>query len=258
VRWTRGYVEIRGEAGVGKSAVLKHLATGLAHESQVIVLNPNRTTPNGWSALRGALHFDGTAHDLLADLASDGGAVLFIDSLDNFTEAEQKTAIDLDREVAQIPGFAVVATARHGFAIDEPNWLPAEALDRLGRTPPVVIGELSESEIAELRDAVPALARLLAADHPARDVIRNLYRLSGLSGVPATEPVPRTEIDMAQQWWQSADGRQQGRSRAGGRAAQNGSQVGLAHAPTRVTKSVSGLQESRQARFLSSDGLQWI
>jgi hypothetical protein len=52
------YVEIRGEAGVGKSGVLKHFAEQIATEASVVVLSPNRTTPNGWTAMRAVLGFD--------------------------------------------------------------------------------------------------------------------------------------------------------------------------------------------------------
>jgi hypothetical protein len=108
------YVEIRGEAGVGKSAVLKQVAKQLAQESQIIVLSPNRTTPNGWSAMRATLGFDGTAHQLLVDMAASGGAVLFVDSLENFSEAEQKTVIDLVREAAArvLPSGCCIRWAR--------------------------------------------------------------------------------------------------------------------------------------------------
>jgi hypothetical protein len=36
------YVEIRGDAGVGKSGVLKHCAEQISGEAQVIVLSPSR------------------------------------------------------------------------------------------------------------------------------------------------------------------------------------------------------------------------
>ena len=68
------YVEIRGDAGVGKSGLLKHFAEQVAMEAPVIVLSPGRTTPRGWTAMRAVLGFDGTARDLLTDLAGDGGA----------------------------------------------------------------------------------------------------------------------------------------------------------------------------------------
>jgi hypothetical protein len=66
------YVEIRGDAGVGKSGVLKHFAQQIAIESQVIVFSPGRTIPKGWTAMRAALGFDGTARDLLVDIAAGG------------------------------------------------------------------------------------------------------------------------------------------------------------------------------------------
>ena len=39
------YVEIRGDAGVGKSGLMKHFAEQVAMETPVIVLTPSRTTP---------------------------------------------------------------------------------------------------------------------------------------------------------------------------------------------------------------------
>src|SRR5262249_23695694 len=85
------YVEIRGDAGVGKSAVLKYFAEQMWAESRVAVLSPGRTARRGWTAMRRELGFDGTARELLSDLASDGGAALFIDGLDFFDEDERKT-----------------------------------------------------------------------------------------------------------------------------------------------------------------------
>lgn len=201
------YVEIRGDAGVGKSGVLKHFAQQVAIESQVIVFSPGRTIPKGWTAMRAALGFDGTARDLLVDIAAGGGATLFIDNLDLFIDEERRTVVDIIREAAGVPGFSVIVTARRNFGIEEPNWLPAEILDRLGRSEPVMINELTDSEVGEIKHAAPALSSLLADNHPARKVARNLFRLSRLANLQVDEPTPRTEVDMAEQWWQSADGR---------------------------------------------------
>lgn len=201
------YIDIRGESGVGKSGLLKHLASQVATEAQVIVLSPNRTTPKGWLAFRAILFFDGSAHDLLSDLAGDGGAFLFVDNIDLFSEEERVTVIDLVRAAADVPRFAVVSTGRLNFGVDESNWLPRDALDRLGQTDPIVINELSNSEIEEIQHAAPRLASLLADGHPARDVTRNLFRLARLASRPQNEPYPRTEAEMAEQWWQTADGR---------------------------------------------------
>ena len=201
----RRYVEIRGDAGVGKSGVLKHFAKQVATESQVIVLSPSRTIPKGWLAMRAALGFDGSAHDLLSDLAS-GGGMLFLDNLDFYDKEERLTVIDLLREAANIPGMLVIATARRNFGIAEPSWLPEVALNELGQAEPVIIDELTETETEELRDTAPQLRALLADTHPARAVARNLFRLSRLANRPSHASVPRTEVEMAEQWWNSADG----------------------------------------------------
>jgi hypothetical protein len=76
------YLEIRGDAGVGKSGLLKHLAEQIATEAGIMVLSPGRTPPRGWSAMQAALDFDGSARELLADMAGDGAAVIFVDNLD--------------------------------------------------------------------------------------------------------------------------------------------------------------------------------
>jgi hypothetical protein len=200
------YVEIRGDAGVGKSGILKHFAEQAATESAIIALSPARTVPKGWTMLKAAIGFDGLAYDLLSELAGNGGAILFIDGLDFFGAEERLTAIDLVREAAEVPGMSVVVTARRDFGTDEPSWLPQEALDKLGRATPVVIDELSAKETAELGFAAPQLTALLSESHPARQVARNLYRLSRLASRPSGAPPLRTEAEMAEDWWLSADG----------------------------------------------------
>lgn len=200
------YVEIRGDAGVGKSGVLRQLAEQLSAESQVVVLSPGRCVPRGWQAMRAQFDFDGSVRDLLVELANDGGVTLFIDNLDFFSDEERLTVVDLIREAASVPGISVIVTARPGFGIDEPSWLPADALDRLGRAAPVEIDGLSKAEIEQLKVGDPTLALLLADTHPAHQVTRNLFRLARLANQAATDPLPRTEVDMAEQWWKTADG----------------------------------------------------
>lgn len=200
------YVEIRGNAGVGKSGVLKHFAQRVLAEAAIIALSPARTLPKGWLALRSAIGFDGTAHDLISELAGSGGAILFIDSLDFFGAEERLTVIDLVREAATVPGMSVIVTCRRDFGVAEKNWLPEDSLDRLGRATPVIIEELNDNETDELRSAAPQLSALLSEGHPAKKVARNLFRLSRLANRPAGAPALRTEAEMAEEWWQSADG----------------------------------------------------
>ena len=206
------YVEIRGASGVGKSAVLKHIAEQINLEARVVVLSPARTLPHGWVSMRSTLGCTVSARDFLSDLAGDGGAVLFIDGVDIFEDEDKKTTVrDLVRAAASVTNFSVVVTARSGFGKDDPSWLPREALDALGRAPAVLIDGLDADEIEQLSEADPSLAFLLADRHPAREVTRNLFRLARLAGRATETPVPASEAAMAQQWWITGDGGEAGR-----------------------------------------------
>lgn len=203
------YVEIQGDAGVGKSGILKHFAVQVGAEARTVVLSPGHTTSRGWVEMRSVLGFDGTARDLLTDLASTGAATLFIDNLDFFTDDERRTIVDLVRAAAEVPGVSVVVTIRRSLESEKTDWIPRDILDRLGRATPITVDELSEIEVDDLREAAPQIAALLADSHPARDVARNLFRLSRLLRLAARPGGPytlRTEIDMAEQWWETADG----------------------------------------------------
>jgi len=58
--------------------------------------------------------------------------------------------------------MSVIVTCRRDFGVAEKNWLPEDALDRLGRATPVIIEELNDNETDELRSAAPQLSALLS------------------------------------------------------------------------------------------------
>jgi energy-coupling factor transporter ATP-binding protein EcfA2 len=204
------YVEVRGAGGVGKSGLLKHLARSVEAESALLVLRPTRVIPRGWAALRDNLGYDGSAGDLLAELAASGGGLLLIDNVEGYAAEERATVVDLVLAAAKTPGVSVLVTARPDFGVDEPSWLPAGALQALGRAPAVVIDELSDHEVAALKAAAPALSELLADGHPARAVVRNLFRLKRLARFDPSAGI-HTELELARRWWEQADGDEPGR-----------------------------------------------
>lgn len=146
------YVEIRGEAGVGKSGVLRRLAEDLNTEAQVLVLSPNRVIERGWLSMKAAIEYDGTGRDLMAELSLSGAAIVFIDNLDFFRAEEQTTLRDIVRFASQTPNIWVVVTARVEFGKTEPNWLPNDVLTGLGQTNPVLIEELDDAEVSESKN----------------------------------------------------------------------------------------------------------
>jgi hypothetical protein len=200
------YVEIRGEAGVGKSGILRRLAEDLSAEAEVMVLSPNRVVERGWLCLRAAAEYDGSGRNLMNDLSLSGAAIVFVDNLDFFAPEEQTTVKDLVRFASEVPNIWVIVTARVEFRHSEPNWLPKEALTRLGQTDAVLIEELDDEEITEIQQGAQRLSLLLADSHPARSIVRNLYWLSRLADRKEDEIWPATEADMAKQWWDLADG----------------------------------------------------
>ncbi len=206
--WDTGrYIEIRGDAGVGKSGILKRIAKQMSAEARIVVLAPGRVKAGGWPSMGAAIGFEGTAREFLVDLALDGGSTVFIDNLDSFDAGERLTVSDLIREASGVPGVRIVATARTGFGMQEPSWLPPDAITALGAALIVGIKELGDDEIEELKVAIPAVAGLLAPGHPARVVVRNLFRLGRLAQSTPGGDVPRTEVEMALDWWRSAGGR---------------------------------------------------
>ena len=256
------YIEIRGDAGVGKSGLMRLFAEQKCSESSVIVLAPNRTMPSGWLAMKSALGFDGTLHEMMVDLACDGGATLFIDNLDFFSIGERSTIVDLVREAAKVPGVSIIATARRDFGVNEHNWLPKEALDQLGRAKPIIVDELTDREIDELRDIAPRLKPLLADDHPARDVVRNLFRLSRLASQPTGTPAPHAETDMAKQWWGTADGATNGKQRERARILRAMAEQALTHSDAvdltgHLASPIDALIASGTLRDLGNDRMQF-
>lgn len=201
------FLEIRGAGGVGKSGILVQLAQRLQTESRVVVVAPNRIPGGGWAALKAQLGCEANARELLTDLAGDGGGTLFIDGVDRFDNpAEKQTVVDLLRAAGQVRGFRVVATARLDFDADARAWLPSPILQELGVAPPLLVPELTEDEVVQLQQADPALAALLAPGHPAKDLVRNLYRLDRLArGMQADAEAPFSESQMAWQWWTTGD-----------------------------------------------------
>src|SRR3546814_1097593 len=100
------------------------------------------------------------------DLAASGGGILFIDSLEMFTDpGRQRTVNDLIREVSEILGFPVVVTARPDFALDGESWLAEDALAALGVSQRVTVGELLESEVEILRERADRKSTRLNSSH---------------------------------------------------------------------------------------------
>lgn len=200
------FVEVRGDPGVGKSWVLRHLAERVASHSPIIVLDRDSTPPGGWLPFSNALGIPGSAVEFLTDLAASGGAMLFVDGLDMFDDVgRQRTITELIRAASSIPDFKIITTTRTAGNVDVDIWLDDQIVAAMGGVYPIQVEPLSDDEVATLVDQTPDLRSLLAPRHPAAGLARNLYRLSRLLKVPSSTGI-RTEAAMARFWWGRADG----------------------------------------------------
>ena len=164
------FVVVRGAAGVGKSGILRHAAEADAEDAPVLVLAPGRIAVGGFMAHCRRLGYQGTPDDFLRRLAASGSTTAFIDNLDRYTDEERVTVKDVLRLASRIAGLSVVATARTSAARPDDNWLPFEAVSAFGGETTVLIEELSENDLQELRTSEPRLRPLLADAHPAKSV----------------------------------------------------------------------------------------
>ena len=126
-------LQIVGEPGVGKSAVLKHLAERLTPEGSIIVLAPGRIVAGGWLAFAHQIGCPQTVSrdQLFNELGCSGGATLFIDNIDQIDdEGEWATLRDLLRGVVANPGWRTVITAWSGSS----EWQRKLALTLRSRT----------------------------------------------------------------------------------------------------------------------------
>ena len=201
-------LHIAGRSGVGKSAVLKLMATRVRTEGTVLVLTPGRIVGGGWLKMAAVIGCPISLNELFNELGCGGGATLFIDNIDQIDDADDWVTLrDLLRAVKECRGWRAVFTVRS----DDHEWrasLPDDLREMFRRS--IRVGEITDAEADVLRADNPALSALLAPSHPARAMARNLFHLSRMIDFVATgqsAPTLINEIDLANAWWRYGGGR---------------------------------------------------
>lgn len=196
-----------GDGGVGKSALLRTVAEARSSQAAVMVLAPGGSIKGGWEGVRHSLEIDATAEEFLSDLAADGSRVVCIDGIDRFTDPdEQATVSDIILAAVATKGLKLLVTARPGWDGDGLTWLSDDVLDAMGDYHSVEVGLLSDEEAEAFSGAVPSAYDLLRPDHPAKNLVRNFFRLRRLLGRKPEDLVFHTEAELALDWWETGDG----------------------------------------------------
>jgi hypothetical protein len=202
-------VHLVGEAGTGKSSILKHVARRIQPEGRIIVLRNGRIIPGGWLTMAHTIGCQVSRDELFNELGCGGGATLFIDNIDQIdAPGDWETVSDLLTGVARNPGWRAVVTG--GLGNDEwKSRLPEQV--RNAGIAALDVGVITDDEVVVLSEGNQALAIILSADHPAKGIARNLFYLSRMielgAGQAGAAASIASEVDLARLWWRYGGGR---------------------------------------------------
>ncbi len=201
------FVQIDGEPGGGKSALLRQLAEEEAQTGPILFLRDMRVRPGGWGAHAGQLGISDKLEELLRELACIGNPLLFIDGLDKISDpAARLTINDIVRLIAASEALAdwkILATVREQNFEHIATWLDPEAMKRLPiRT--VTVPPLGSGELKIVGNEFPRLAPLLRETEHADVILQRPFFLDamiGLAGRTGQSRLPASEAELLELWW---------------------------------------------------------
>jgi len=246
---------IEGRPGVGKSAIMKHLAVRMQAEGCVLVLRRGRIVPGGWLAMAHTIGWSGSQANLFNELGAGGGAMLFVDNIDQIDDqGEWATVTDLLSQATRSQGWRVAATC----GVESDDWktkLPARV--RTTGLGCVTVGALSDEEKAELSSQNQALALILADGHPAKGIAENLFYLSRMVelGVGRDASIA-TELDLAHLWWRYGGGQSEDDRRFARLRLLRTLGTHVISTPSQATFNVDNLDSATVAELLRLESLR--
>jgi hypothetical protein len=201
------FLQIDGEPGTGKSALLKMFAQECARSGPILVLKDRRIHPRGWSAHAHVLNVCNDPGTILREFGCSGEPILFIDGIDKIDDpGEQMTVNDLVRTVAEsefLERWRIVVTVRGQNLRHIETWLDAAALRKLGLAT-VTVETLGRDELALVAAAQPRLVPLLQQSNSLDVILSRPFFIDALLTLaersPTTE-LPATEVDLLCLWW---------------------------------------------------------
>ena len=201
------FVQITGEPGTGKSALLKDIAEECARNGAIFVLKDSRIHPRGWSAHAHVLNVNDDVSNLLREFSCSGDAILFIDGIDKISDPSvQLTVNDVLRGIAgtqALSNWRVLTTVRqenlkHLETWIDPNAITALPLRSISMTP------LDDREVRVLSAQFPRLRPLLTHRGSMDVVLKRPFFLDALitiAGRDTATELPATEVELLRLWW---------------------------------------------------------
>ena len=202
------FVQITGEPGTGKSAVLKEIAEECARVGPVFFLKDGRIQPRGWGTHAHTLGMADDLPALLREFSCGGVSILFIDGIDKISDpAVQLTVNDVLKAITtndNLSGWRVLATVREQNLKHIETWLSQDALKKLP-IKSVTVPALNRDELEVVASEIPRLRPLLSQSG-AMDVVLNrpffLNAIANLAGSGSATGLPVTEVQLLKLWWE--------------------------------------------------------
>lgn len=204
---TARFIQLIGEPGTGKSALLKELAEESARLGPVFVLKDARIQPRGWAAYANVLGIGSDCAEVLADLAGAGEPILFIDGIDKIVDpAVQITVNDILRTIVAKPYLShwkVVVTVREQNLRHLETWIDGVVLKALSLAS-VTVAPLDRNELNTVGAYFLPLRPLLS-EGSIDVILRRPFFLNALLTLGAQgegdAALPATEAALLKLWW---------------------------------------------------------
>jgi hypothetical protein len=260
------FIQIRGLPGNGKSVLLRKKIEAELQRGPVLFLKSDRLEGKGWSSFAAAIGLSpAPLAALLAEIASAGSSVLFIDGIDRIETAQQGIVLDVVRTILKDPAldnWKIIVSLRDTGLEPLRNWLG----EVLGSTKLafIQVRELDDDEAEALAEGKPHLRPLLFGPSQVKDIVRRPFfaRILHESFATASDPpfTPRSEVDLVANWWtrggynaagQDALNRQRALVELGGNRARSLSQ------PLRLAE-LTAPTIQLVAAFVQDGILQWV
>lgn len=202
------FIQIVGEPGTGKSALLKEIAEDCVRIGPVFVLKDGRIHPRGWSAHAHILNVSDALPALLREFGCCGESILFIDGVDKISDpAVQLTVNDLVKVIAsddRLSGWRILVSVREQNLKHLETWLDPDALRKLPLKT-VTVTPLGEKELHVIAEHFPQLRPLLLQTSGMDVIVKRPFFLAALltlAGRDDAAQLPATEVELLKLWWE--------------------------------------------------------
>jgi len=206
---TARLVQIRGLPGSGKSVVVRRAVQLGLERGPVLFLKAEQLEGTTWNSYATSQGLSGAPlKQFLVEVGAAGTPILFIDAIDRIEKEHQPVILDVIRTIVEstlLDNWRIVVSLRDTGIEVLRNWL-GEFLDVL-KVETLLVDQLNDKDAETLAKAKPHLRPLLFGSVQVQAIIRRPFFAKVLDQSYVADHstptfVPRSEVDLIENWWQ--------------------------------------------------------